>query len=261
MAYTVSLEVNLSQLSGLHPDLVLLRSNFDGDDKKYPAEVIINCIHDESSYLTLRTSLSNLLSTFKLESHLNNFIYISHLQIENNASDYLFDEEFQKHAYNNIKQLIKLIELNEGSTNRDLSITIRNKRDKNLTVTFETSLSMKHVWEDLYTNLVKSLTKWSGNHIIMENLKGVELTKDNLLEVQKQLRTRADSFWNKSLANLCRIILNYMVEQNSIPKSNSPTSQQANFLFNLLALFNFINEDSIQSEKDDYVRSLLKNNS
>lgn len=261
MAYTVSIEVNLSQLSGLHPDLILLRSNFDGDDKKYPTELIIDCIHDESSYQTLRASLSNLLSTFNLESHLNNFIYISHLQIENNASDYLYDEELQKHAYDNIKQLIELIELKEDSTNRDLSITIRNKKDKNLTVTFDTPISIKHVWEGLYNNLVKSLTTWSGNHIIRENLQDVELTKDNLLKIQKQLRTRTDSYWNKSLANLCRIILCYMVEQSAIPKSDSPTSQQANFLFDLLALFNFINEDKIQSEKDDYIRSLLKNNS
>jgi hypothetical protein len=208
----------------------------------------------------LCADLLALLAAYNFEDHLNNLIYLAHLYFENVASDYLFEEELQIHAYNNIKQLIKLIEVKEKSETKNLSITVKNKINKDLTVTFDSPISMKHAWEDLYNAFLKSLTKWSGNHIIRQKLDNIELTIENLKLVQMELRPRKNSFWNKSLASFSNTLIYYMKEYGAFPKESSLSSENARLIYDILAVLKLINDDSLGSQKDDYIRSLLKNN-
>ncbi|HEY0667642.1 MAG TPA: hypothetical protein VGD22_05670 [Sphingobacteriaceae bacterium] len=260
MAFPIPLTVKLSDLADCHFQAAMDLINHDdaNDDQEiYDVTIEIDGIDTELQFLALKERLEDVLTEYKLEEHFPNILYLYSIFLQFDAGDFLYKEELLKHASKTVKKLIALQKIKEGSQNKDLSLKIRNERISKLEVIFDQPFIITKIWDDLYHSIIKTAS--NGNEILREYLANQEITLSLLEATDKKLRVRTGSFWNKALASFSLTILYYLNKRDIFKGETEFSSQQGRFIFDLLKAFNLIRL-KIESDEDDYIRTLIKNN-
>jgi len=94
-----------------------------------------------------------------------------------------------------------------------------------------------------------------------ETNNGLQLSISKLtIEAQKRVSKPMRGI-NARYAEICFYLYDYLIKETQYSPTTDTLLPDAlsNFYFDVLALFNYVNEDEIQSDKKDYMRSLLMN--
>lgn len=260
MAFPIPLTVNLSDLADCHFEAgmdLINHQDANEDQDVYDLVIEIDGIETESQYLGLKERLEDTLSEYKIDEHYTSILYLYSIFLQFDAGDFLYKEELLKHASKTVKKLIALQKIKEGSQTKDLSLKIRNERISKLEVIFDQPFIITKIWDELYHSIIKSAS--NGNEILREYLTNEEITLMLLEATDKKLRVRTGSFWNKALASFSLTILYYLNKHDIFKGQTELSSQQGRFIFDLLKSFNLISS-KIESDEDDYIRTLIKNN-
>jgi hypothetical protein len=222
-------------------------------------EIEITSIKTEEDYHSLISKLRKVLTDYSLQEHEDHLLYLFHLFYEIDAPDYILKEEAIKHAAARVKKLIELQRIKEQCLPKNLVVSVKSNTG-GLSVLFDTPIILDNIWDDLYKSLLKSSITSGSNFLLLEYLKDKEITLDLLKEVGKKLKFRTGSFWNKALANFSSMLLYYLNKLQIFKSDSKLSSEQARLIFDLLEAFSLLDNLSIGSDRDDYIKALLRNN-
>jgi len=259
MPLSFPLTINLDFLQECHIQAAttLAEAPLDADIENYRLDIEISGIETEEQLKAFKQTLIGKLSKYNLTDHQDHFIYFYYLFQNFDAPEFLYNEMLYKHASENVKRLIDLVKLKTQTEETDISITIE---DNSTSVTFNTEFIISHVWENLYNSLIFISTVGARNHILRDQLEGLELTVDNLKKVSKQLKVRHNRFWNQSIAHFGKTVLYYLNLKHIAKGETLMSTKQAMIIFDIMESFSLINSDKIGSWEDDYIKALFKNN-
>ena len=262
MAYPFTVTVNFDILSDCHIEASTKPGELEAlglDPENAIQEIKIDSVKTEKDYLKLKNKLQEVLKDYSLDEHEDHFLYLFHLFYENDAPDFILKEDAVKHAAARVKKLIELQRIKEQCSSKDLVVSVKSKT-KALSVSFDTPIIIDDIWDTLYRSLIEATISSGSNFLLLEYLKDKEITLEFLKEVSKNLKFRTGSFWNKALASFAAMILYFLNKQDVFKSDSKLSSEQARLIFDLLEAFSLLDNLSIGSEKDDYIKALLKNN-
>jgi hypothetical protein len=122
-------------------------------------------------------------------------------------------------------------------------------------------LAIKGAWKSLYESVVKSARSFGNNQLLSVAIADKEITKELLIDLKKQFKVRKASFFMKALGSFTFLLRDYLDGETPLktPTSAKLSNEQARFIFDLLEQFGYLSNDQITSNKENYLRTLMKN--
>lgn len=207
---------------------------------------------------------NKLLKQYSLLKHYDNFltIFVLHLYVIRD----IMENDLTYKKYNQRKtEILTLIKYyleygNTISTNKNFKnteIRIINKIDRKQTIIIKNEEIIFQFFKWVQKYYVNTFSFRKGN-MYDEN----DLTKEFIIEELNLYKKNAGRKQGiKHTGKLIRFLLNYLNNETSIKSLEklSISNKQCKFIFGFLKIFGFIKEKEIESNEEDYIRTIYKN--
>ncbi|MFA4869226.1 MAG: hypothetical protein WC623_13555 [Pedobacter sp.] len=218
---------------------------------------------DNAVHFEMFNALLVILKRYHLEDHINE-LYYTIIILNDNCQ---VAQEIEDEAYNNsqtTKEVAQFL-LTHKTANPNQAFQLVAKSATNTAPIKNTEVA-QWMCELIYAAIEsKQFPMYLlGEHFI-SNVFGTEISNDSpismeRLEVASNLKIKKPS--NKSmLVSFCLQLRTYLNAhtQLSTPSDILITNAQANFFFDVLELYGYLNRNKIESEPKDYIHALLRN--
>ena len=200
---------------------------------------------------------NDLLKKYGLQSHQGSLLFFAGTLFESFEQAQVAREDF-KLAYASLKKIAQLLKMQEECDLQELSITVKGTQVAD-TVSIDKGILVQAVFEPLIKNLYHRISSPVFNNELSLILKDVEFSYKSLTKVLESIKIPKNNEYTRTLATHSNIILHYLNEETELRAEEGKliSNQQTRFLYELLHLLNFIKDEHIQSNPEDYIRSLV----
>lgn len=217
----------------------------------------IKLILSDNHIAKLDDGFDQLLKKYILVEHRNHLLYLTSLVQKDMESFYFENDDFEQ-ARQSLKQLITLLKIQQENLNKTITISINGTMDKDV-VKINGSLFTNKMLPSIISQYYSVISKPIYNAQLYNLLKDVDLNYQELLDIYENNKPSKRNAYTASLSHNSKTILSYLNNQTQFTTQGHVriSNDQARFIHDYFALFNFIDPEQITSDSEDYIRSLV----